>query len=70
MLVFTEPMAHHFRCSGLRPNTCESAATSIGSPRCVPVPWASTYVIVSGVMPASAWAMAITSAWPVTLGAV
>jgi hypothetical protein len=41
MLAFTDPSAHQ-PVSPARPKTLVSAATSIGSPSFVPVPWAST----------------------------
>ena len=41
-------------------NACVRPAISIGSPSGVPVPCASTYEIVSGSMPASAWAIEMT----------
>jgi hypothetical protein len=47
-----------------------SAATSMGSPTGVALPWASTYCTVSGATPAAARASAITSAWPSSAGAV
>ncbi len=50
--------------------TCVKEETSIGSPSGVPVPWASMYVTVSGPTPAIACAIAVTCAWPSTLGAV
>jgi hypothetical protein len=50
--------------------TRDRAATSIGSPNGVPVPCASIRPIVPASIPASAWAMAMTSDWPSTLGTV
>ncbi len=42
MLVLTEPIPHQPVSAVSLPNTLDSAATSIGSPREVPVPCAST----------------------------
>ena len=42
MLVFTEPMAQNRVASVAARKAWVSAATSIGSPSGVPVPWAST----------------------------
>ena len=47
MLVLTEPMAQDWRGTG--PKASERAAISMGSPRRVPVPWASTRVMDAGV---------------------
>jgi hypothetical protein len=68
--VFTEPRAQKARSRVAIRNALVSARTSMGSPTGVPVPCASTYVMVRGSTPARACASAITSAWPSRLGAV
>lgn len=69
MLAFTDPIAQRApRIPG--PNACESAAISIGSPRCVPVPWAWMYEMSRASTPAMAIASRITAACPSTPGAV
>jgi len=68
-LDLSEPIAQDSR-AGASPNARHSPWISVGSPTAVPVPWASTYEIVSGATSAMAWAVAITSAWPSMLGAV
>ncbi len=68
-LVFTEPSAQNC-LRGVSPKACVSAATSMGSPRSVPVPCPSTMVTVAGSTSPTASASSITAAWPSTLGAV
>ncbi|CAM5512163.1 hypothetical protein SALBM135S_09159 [Streptomyces alboniger] len=71
-LVLTEPSAQEPGASAApsRLKAWLSAATSIGSPSGVAVPWASTYETVSGPTSAISWASATTAACPWTLGAV
>ena len=52
------------------PSAWLSAVTSMGSPSAVPVPCVSTYPMLAGTTWATAIASAITSACPLTLGAV
>ena len=69
MLVLTDPRAQNCVLSVWARNAWVSAATSIGSPISVPVPWHSMKPIVSGSTSATAIASPIAAACPSTLGA-
>ena len=70
ILVFKEPMPQKAFLAVRVRKAWVNAAISIGSPIGVPVPWASTYEIVSGSTPATSRASVMTRACPSTLGAV
>ena len=67
MLVFTEPRSNGVSRS---PNTEARASASIGSPRAVPVPWASMYPTSAAGVPARARASVMRAAWAGALGTV
>ncbi len=75
MFVLTEPSAtvpSAAVSSSVYPsrNARVSAVTSMGSPTGVPVPCASTYEMSPGYTSAAMCARRMTSAWPLTPGAV
>lgn len=67
-LPLTEPIAHGV--SRTAPCTAPSAAHSMASPRTVPVPWASTNAMCSGVVPARRYAEFSTRSCDQRLGAM
>src|SRR4051812_6510874 len=67
-LVLTEPRAQLRR--GAPSKARVRASTSMGTPRVVPVPCASTYPTLPGSTPATARDSEITRLWPSMLGAV
>ncbi len=70
MLDLTEPTMHGRAAGRSAETTAPSARSSIGSPRNVPVPWASTYWISDGSTRASAQAPRITASCALGLGAI
>ncbi len=70
MLDLIEPSHSGWSSARSRPYVASSACASIGSPSVVPVPWASTASISSGVRPALASAWRITRCCDGPFGAV
>ncbi len=70
MFDFSDPSNSGSRAPRSRPYVASSAWASIGSPRRVPVPCASTASTSEAVSPASANAARITRCWEGPLGAV
>ncbi|OPZ88393.1 MAG: hypothetical protein BWY74_03157 [Firmicutes bacterium ADurb.Bin419] len=70
ILVLTEPTAQNPFWVVFFLNAPVNASISIGSPKGVPVPCASMYVILSGDTPAFSCAFSITFICPSTRGAV
>jgi len=70
ILVLTEPMAQKCLRSVSAAKASVRAATSIGSPRRVPVPCASTRVMLSAAIPASSQTRRSSAVCEAALGAV
>ena len=69
-MVLIEPIAQNSFWFVVSLKASVKASISIGSPNLVPVPWASTYVILSALISAFLSASHITSTCPRMLGAV
>ena len=68
-LVLTEPTRQGCSSGRPSPSTVPNARSSIGSPWRVPVPWASTYWVAAGSMPARSNAARTQATWARRLGA-